>query len=367
MPTHCTTRSRSTGSARHMVSNATADAHDVGAFGRWLNKRRLRGLSRVGVGARLEGGADLGGGGQIIVGDEFFLLSRPVRSHIYASPGAVITIGDAVQISYGAAIAAYRSIDIGSNTVLGPFAVIMDNDFHRVGDRNAEAEVGPVRIGSNVKVGARVTILRGSVIGDNVRIMSGSMVSGVVPGGVTIGGVPARSVIANNALAGNRIDVAELVQSVLGLSERPRPDQGPADFAAWDSLGSLRLLLALEEAYGVSLKEEMLQGASTVAVLSAMLEATPNKSAPAALDVADLVQSVLGLSERPHPRQGSADFAEWDSLGTLRLLLAIEETYKVSLDEGEMRAGNTVAALAAILGGKLAASVRTAVDTGELV
>jgi acetyltransferase-like isoleucine patch superfamily enzyme/acyl carrier protein len=363
----CLTRSHLTGSGRRTVSAAIADRNIAGAFGRWMNKRRLRALSRVGVGACVKGGADLGGGGQIIVGDGFFLLSRPVRSHIYASPGAVITIGDAVQISYGAAIAAHRSIEIGSNTVFGPFVVIMDNDFHRVGDRNAEAEVGPVRIGSNVRVGARVTILRGSVIGNNVRIMSGSMVSGVVPSGVTIGGVPARSVLASGAVAGNAIDLAELVQSVLGLSEQPRPDQGPADFAAWDSLGSLRLLLAIEEAYGVSLREEIMHGANTVAALSAMVEGTPRKSVPAAVDVAGLVQSVLGLPERPRPRQGSMDIAEWDSLGSLRLLLAIEETYKVNLDEREMRAGNTVAALSAIVEAKLIGAVRTAVDTGELV
>jgi acetyltransferase-like isoleucine patch superfamily enzyme len=248
---------------------------------RWANKHRLRAVSRVGVGARVRGRADIGGGGKIIIGDDFFMLSQPVRSHILASPGSVITIGDGVQISYGAAIAARLAVDIGSNTVFGPFVVIMDNDFHRVGNRNAAGEVAPVRIGSNVHVGARVTILRGSVVGDNVCIMSGSMVSGVIAGGVTIGGVPARVVVSGNATS--RIDIAALVQSVLGLSERPRDSEGPEQIPNWDSLGTLRLLLAIEETHGITLDEGEMRAANTVAALSGIVVAKLNDSSRAAV------------------------------------------------------------------------------------
>jgi acetyltransferase-like isoleucine patch superfamily enzyme/acyl carrier protein len=290
MPTRCQTRSHLIGAGRPTVSTTlTVAGNDVSAFERWVIKRRLRAVSRVGVGARLKGRADLGGGGEIVIGDGFFLLSRPVRSHIVAFPGAVITIGDGVQISYGAAIAAQRAIDIGSNTMFGPFVVIMDNDFHRVGDRDAAGEVAPVRIGSDVKVGARVTILRGSIIGDNVRIMSGSMVSGVVPSGVTIAGVPARVVAASSAAVMNSIGIAELVQSVLGLSECPDRDQGPAEFAAWDSLGTLRLLLAIEETYGVNLDEGDMRAGNTIGALSAIVEAKLNSSGRTGDDINELV------------------------------------------------------------------------------
>jgi acetyltransferase-like isoleucine patch superfamily enzyme/acyl carrier protein len=326
------------------------------ALDRWINKRRLRAVNRVGVGARLQGRADIGGGGQIVIGDSLFLLSHPVRSHIYASPGSVITIGDGVQISYGAAIAARRAIDIGSNTSFGPFVVIMDNDFHQVGKRDAAGEVAPVRIGSNVKVGARVTILRGSNIGDNVRIMGGSMVSGIVPGGITIGGVPARDVSRIRAVAS--VDMPELVRSVLGLTARPLPSDGPDQIAGWDSLGTLRLLLAIEETYGVSLEEKVMHAADTIAALSAVVEAKLNGSVRTGVDVAELVQNVLGLTERPLPNEGPAHIAAWDSLGTLRLLLAIEETYGVILEEKVMHAANTVAALSAIVAAKQNVSAR---------
>ncbi len=252
---------------------STATVEPISALERWINKRRLREVRRVGAGARLEGGADVGGGGEITIGTDFFLLSRPVRSHIFAGPGAFIAIADGVRISYGAAISAWRAVEIGSNTSIGPFVVIMDNDFHRVGNRHAAPEIAPVRIGSNVKIGARVTILRGSVIGDNVCIKSGSMVSGFIPGGVTIGGVPARVVVSSHVGVSNSVDMAKLVQSVLGLSARPQPDEGPSTLAAWDSLGTLRLLLAIEETYGLRIDEAEMRAATTVAALAAIVAA----------------------------------------------------------------------------------------------
>ncbi len=242
------------------------------ALERWTTSHRLRGAFRVGNGARLRGRADIGGGGKIIIGERFLLLSQPTRSHIFATGDAVVTIGDDVLISYGAAIAAQRAIDIGSNTVLGPFVVIMDNDFHKVGDRNAAGEVAPVRIGSNVNIGARVTILRGSIVGDNVRVMSGSMVSGLIPSGATVGGVPARMVNAAGSTTGKDGDVAALVQAVLGLAKRPLATDGPEQIPEWDSLGTLRLLLAIEESYGITLDEKEMRAANTVAALAAVVE-----------------------------------------------------------------------------------------------
>jgi acyl carrier protein len=123
----------------------------------------------------------------------------------------------------------------------------------------------------------------------------------------------------------------------------------------------LRLLPAIEETCGVRLEEAVMHTANTVAALAAIVAARLDDAAGADVDLADLVQSVLGLPQRPLATQGPADIAAWDSLGTLRLLLAIEEAYKVSLNEAEMRAGNTIAALSAIIGAKASGVVRTAV------
>jgi acetyltransferase-like isoleucine patch superfamily enzyme/acyl carrier protein len=310
--------------------------------------------TRVGSRSRVDGDADIGGGGEVVIGNDFQLVSHPVRSHLLASGGARITIGDGVKISYGAAIAAQQAVDIGSNTTLGPFVVIMDNDFHKVGDRHAAGAVAPVRIGSNVKIGPRVTILRGSTIGDNAQVLGGSMVSGFIPAGATVRGVPARVIGAGSAMGtADPAEMAELVQRVLGLPELPAADAGPAQIAAWDSLGSLRLLLAIEETFGVSIREHEMQAASSVAALSTIVQRKPGAALRARVDIAELVQNVLGLPSRPLPDHGPAQIGEWDSLGSLRLLLAIEDSFGVSISEAEMRAGNTVASLASVVEAKL--------------
>ena len=55
-----------------------------------------------------------------------------------------------------------------------------------------------------------------------------------------------------------------LVQSVLGLPAAPEPDQGPDQISAWDSLGALRLVLALEEQFAITLTEDEIRTARSV-------------------------------------------------------------------------------------------------------
>src|SRR5262249_37186363 len=156
------------------------------------------------------------------------------------------------------AIFAQLEIGIDDDTRIGPYAVIMDSDFHVAGDRQAAAQPAPIRIGKRVVVGSRVTILRGTTIGDDVRVESGSVVSGVVAAGSVAAGVPAGAV-SDGPLSDSGATVADLptlVMRVLALTSLPTPDMGPNDISQWDSLGSLKLLLAIEEAYDLTLNED---------------------------------------------------------------------------------------------------------------
>jgi len=225
----------------------------------------LRSADRVGKRPTVAGRPHVSNEGSILIGDDLHLGCRPVRSHLIAGPGAVIEIGHRVHISFGAAISSQRAVRIGDDTSIGPYAVIMDGDFHRVGDRQAAGEVEPIHIGKGVCIGARVTILRGSHIGDGARISSGSMVSGPIAAGAVVGGVPARA-------AGEKgltdLDLPDLVMRVLGLAERPELRDGPDEIPQWDSLGTLRLLLAVEETFEVALGEEEMKSARSVAELA---------------------------------------------------------------------------------------------------
>jgi UDP-3-O-[3-hydroxymyristoyl] glucosamine N-acyltransferase len=197
-----------------------------------------------------------------------------VQSHFVVGQGGTLDIGPNVSVSYGAAISAEREVRIGQGTRLGPFVVIMDSDFHRVGDRNAHAEPSPVRIGNGVVIESRVTILRGTTLGDGVRVRSGSVVSGNVPANTVVAGVPARPLTDDAAPAeAGRPDLPELVKRVLGLSQTPSLADGPDQIPEWDSLGALKLLLAMERSFGVAIREDQLKSAHSVARLAEIVEA----------------------------------------------------------------------------------------------
>ncbi len=98
--------------------------------------------------------------------------------------------------------------------------------------------------------------------------------------------------------------MAELVQSVLGLAARPRADEGPSTVAAWDSLGTLRLLLAIEETYGVSMDEAEMRSATTVAAVSTLIQAKLRAAAPG---TPRMHKIALAIARAAHPAHTARD------------------------------------------------------------
>jgi acetyltransferase-like isoleucine patch superfamily enzyme/acyl carrier protein len=260
------------------------------ALGSWLMSRRdalwLRACTSVGQGAALRGRPYVQNDGRIHLGARFRLSSQPVMSHLLTGSGGVLEIGDDVVIGYGAAISCFSRMRIGNGTHLGPFAVVSDSDFHVVGDRDAAPVPRAVDIGSGVRVGARVTILPGSRIGDGAVVAAGSTVAGTIAPGAIVAGVPARAVrdtsAMNAAAAGGSWEdaVRALVQRTLGLSTLPLLEQGPGELPQWDSLGALRLLLGLEEELGIRLTEKEMVGVKRVADLVTFASERANAAGP---------------------------------------------------------------------------------------
>lgn len=237
----------------------------------WL----LKACNRTGRGIVLEGAPSVENEGQIVVGDFVFISSLPVQSHFVTRHGGRLEIGSGARIGFGAALTAHHHVVVGERAVLGPYVAIADTDFHVAGDRDAKAETTPVHIGKNVSIGSRVQILRGARIGDGAQVAAGSVVAGVVAPGERVAGVPARplhsAAIASDTEPRDRI--ASVVQRVLGLREEPSLEAGPDDLAGWDSLGALKLLLALEEEFSVSLREDAVGRARAVSDLLTAIEA----------------------------------------------------------------------------------------------
>jgi len=110
--------------------------------------------------------------------------------------GAELTIGDDVGIS-GAVISCTRQVAIGNRVLIGANARIFDSDFHPVQspERRYDREgirQAPVVVGDDCWLGAGAILLPGTVLGDNVVVAAGAVVTGSFGPGLVIGGVPAR-------------------------------------------------------------------------------------------------------------------------------------------------------------------------------
>jgi acetyltransferase-like isoleucine patch superfamily enzyme len=218
---------------------------------------------RAGFRLRSNGRPHVENDGVIRIGEDSRLSSYPIRSHLVVMRDASLTLGNHVSIAYGAAISAKRSIRIGDGTRIGPFCLILDNDFHTVGDRDAPGGVAPIEIGCNVTLGARVTVLRGTRIGDGARVLSGSTVAGVISNGALVSGVPAR-VGGSDAVRNVARSVATLIMRAFKLGTLPSPADELAQIPGWTDVGVIRLLLALEGTLSTNLAAEELRSARTV-------------------------------------------------------------------------------------------------------
>lgn len=109
---------------------------------------------------------------------------------------ACISFGDGTTVcNHFTAVAEGPGIEFGKNVLVGTGVSVFDSDFHEVDPAkrcSGTPKAGKVVIGDNVWIGERVTILKGTVIGENSVAAAGAVVSGIFPKNVVIGGVPAK-------------------------------------------------------------------------------------------------------------------------------------------------------------------------------
>lgn len=103
--------------------------------------------------------------------------------HIGAVDGGKIYFGDNVFLNRNCIIVSKESIKIGDNCSFGPNVCIYDHDhtFGRAKQNGETFRCKPVSIGSGCWIGANVTILKGTQIGDNCVIGAGCVISGTIP------------------------------------------------------------------------------------------------------------------------------------------------------------------------------------------
>ncbi|WP_275949934.1 acyltransferase [Dyadobacter chenwenxiniae] len=108
-----------------------------------------------------------------------------------------IKIGNNVGLgSHGHYGSGIGGLEIGDDTIIGNYV-----SFHPENHNHADLDV-PIRlqgvsgkgitVGKNCWVGAKVTFLDGSILGDGCIVAAGAVVRGIFPNNVVIGGVPAK-------------------------------------------------------------------------------------------------------------------------------------------------------------------------------
>jgi acetyltransferase-like isoleucine patch superfamily enzyme len=228
----------------------------------------------VGKGPVLQGAPRITNWGELVIGDDFRMISTPVQSHLWVS--GRMRIGSRVRVGAGAAISALGSVDIGDDVSMGNFVIIMDSDFHVAENTEVNAVPRPVRIGDGARLGHRTVVMPGSTVGARAVVVAGSVVSGEVPEGAVVEGNPARARLRGADAGGDppdAIDVPRLVMQVLALPSLPDASAGPTQIAQWDSLGALRLIVAIEETFGIALAEDEMKAARSIRDLATRVEA----------------------------------------------------------------------------------------------
>ena len=121
--------------------------------------------------------------GRIILDDHVMLYAK-----------GELQIGKRFGINRYSRIVAHEKIEIGNHVTIGQMVSILDHDHQyqfRDGRLQLEGYITePVKIGNNVWIGDKCTILKGVSIGDNVVIGANTLVHKDVPSGVVIGGNP---------------------------------------------------------------------------------------------------------------------------------------------------------------------------------
>ena len=157
-----------------------------------LARARLNPAISLAPGVFLDQGVKLRAtdGGRIVLGRN---VSVGRFSRIIASGGS-IEIGDDALVSDGCIIVAQAAIMIGADTQIAEYVTIRDQD-HNLSARPIRTSgfaTAPVRIGRNVWLGAKASVLRGATIGDGAVIGAHALVRGVIPANCIAAGVPAR-------------------------------------------------------------------------------------------------------------------------------------------------------------------------------
>lgn len=110
----------------------------------------------------------------------------------YSEFGRNLHLGEGVFINMGCMFQDTGGIWVGDRTLIGHACIFATLNHDSDAARRGDMTPAPIRIGSDVWFGARVTVVPGVTIGDGAIIGAGSVVTKDVPARTIVAGVPAR-------------------------------------------------------------------------------------------------------------------------------------------------------------------------------
>ena len=154
----------------------------------------LRHADDVGTRVRLRGRPAVTNHGRMIIGERVQLFSTIATLELVADADGLLEIGPRTLVNFGCSLVATKLVRIGAHCHIGPYTMMLDNDFHRVEpERRLERpESKPIIVEENVWIGARVILMSGVTVGKDACVGAGSVVTSDVPPRTLAAGVPAR-------------------------------------------------------------------------------------------------------------------------------------------------------------------------------
>jgi acetyltransferase-like isoleucine patch superfamily enzyme len=215
----------------------------------------LAGATRLGSGIRLFGSIGVANAGELVIGDNVVFVSSPASVQLLVGPGAKLVIGDGCVIESGTTVRARRDIVIGRHVRVG-VGCILDDDA---------AEHGAILVQDQAWLEGWVILLAGA------RVEA----SAVVPHGAVLGA-------SADGPASNRRRRAAEDPEVRAVEARIRaaigcvvPSASAAErgddlrsFKGWDSLAALRIVVALEREFGVTLPCDLFASQARIEALT---------------------------------------------------------------------------------------------------
>jgi acetyltransferase-like isoleucine patch superfamily enzyme len=153
---------------------------------------------RLGAGVVVDDGAVLDAKGEGNRGIEIGPRAFVGRNTIVYCKGGNITLGPRVNLAANCQVFSSNELTMGEGTVVGAFSYFLSGGEYDMAsgvpfaDQAGMETKGPLTIGANCWIGARVTILDGASVGEHSVIGAGAVVNKPIPANSLAVGVPAR-------------------------------------------------------------------------------------------------------------------------------------------------------------------------------